>query len=120
MLSGSDRNYRLVRALNGRRALALMHERHPDVVLLDLIMPDMDGYAVLKAKAQDPAICDIPVIAISAQDPLQGAAGSEWLVISRGGGLGQRDLLQAILGISQMLAGSQRRGDATPQQSPRG
>jgi signal transduction histidine kinase/CheY-like chemotaxis protein len=118
MLHGSGRGYRLVRALNGRRALALMHERRPDVVLLDLIMPDMDGYAVLEAKAEDPDIRDIPVIAISAQDPLQGAVGSEWLALSRGGGLGQRDLLQCILGVSQMLAGSQQRIDvALPQNS---
>ncbi|MBC7235737.1 MAG: hybrid sensor histidine kinase/response regulator [Chloroflexi bacterium] len=114
ILHGAGRGYHVVRALNGQRALALMRERRPDVVLLDLLMPEMDGYAVLREKAVDPEICNIPVIAVSAQDPSQDPSGSEALVISREGGLGQRELVQCILGFSQILAGPQDRA-ASPE-----
>ena len=56
MLSSSERGYRLMQATSGERALDLMRERQPDVVLLDLIMPRMDGFQILQAKSQDPAI----------------------------------------------------------------
>ena len=59
-------------AEHGRRALELV-ARHPyDLVLLDVLMPELDGYAVLDALKGDPATRDIPVIMISALDELPG------------------------------------------------
>jgi signal transduction histidine kinase len=59
--------YRVATAKDGKKALAFMKERPPDVVLLDLMMPEMDGFAVLKQIASDPAMCQIPVIVVSAK-----------------------------------------------------
>jgi len=39
-----------------------------DMVLLDLMMPEMDGYAVLAAMKDDPKLSEIPVVVMSAQD----------------------------------------------------
>jgi CheY-like chemotaxis protein len=44
-------------------------ERHPDVVLLDLMLPGMDGYDVMSAMQKRKDLCDIPVIVVSASVP---------------------------------------------------
>jgi len=59
-------------AENGRRALELVAQRPFDLVLLDVLMPELDGYAVLDALKGSPATRDIPVIMISALDELEG------------------------------------------------
>lgn len=53
-------------AYNGREALQRMREQRPDLVLLDLGMPVMDGQAVLDRMASDPDLVTVPVIVISA------------------------------------------------------
>ena len=52
-------------ASNGEEGLARMKSFIPDLVLLDLIMPKMDGFAVLTARSQDPILSKIPVIVFS-------------------------------------------------------
>jgi len=54
-------------AYNGREALTLLREQQPDLVLLDLMMPEVDGRALLAQMATDPALAAIPVILISAR-----------------------------------------------------
>lgn len=58
-------------AENGREAIEKMRAAMPDVVLLDIVMPEMDGYAVLDEMKSDSELKDIPVIMISAVDELQ-------------------------------------------------
>jgi sigma-B regulation protein RsbU (phosphoserine phosphatase) len=53
-------------AENGRRALEMIRAEEFDLVLLDIMMPEMDGYQVLKEMMDDPALKHIPVIMISA------------------------------------------------------
>jgi len=57
-------------AANGREALALLADRPVDVVLLDLVMPQMDGYETLAAIKADAALRHLPVIVISGVDEL--------------------------------------------------
>jgi PAS domain S-box-containing protein len=52
-------------AYNGREALALVREVSPDLILLDVKMPDMDGYEVIRKLRQEQATRDIPVIIIT-------------------------------------------------------
>jgi CheY-like chemotaxis protein len=62
--------HRTEQATNGREALDLLGHRAVDVVLLDLVMPEMDGYAVLAAIKADEALRHLPVIVISGVDEL--------------------------------------------------
>ncbi|MGC9333203.1 MAG: response regulator [Anaerolineae bacterium] len=58
--------YEVIGAEGGVKGLAAMRDEKPDLILLDLMMPEMDGAEVLLRKKQDPAIRDIPVIALTA------------------------------------------------------
>jgi CheY-like chemotaxis protein len=67
--------YDFLEAPNGRDALDLMRAEHPDVVVLDLMMPIVSGWEVLEERASEPALKKIPVIIVSAnRDPEVGAA----------------------------------------------
>jgi CheY-like chemotaxis protein len=62
--------YDFLEAPNGRDALDSMKSEHPDVVVLDLMMPVLSGWDVLRERADDPNLKQIPVIIISAnRDP---------------------------------------------------
>lgn len=65
-----------VRAVNsGARALRAMHSgARPDIVLLDIMMPEMDGYEVIQQFKADPATADIPVIFITAMTATENEA----------------------------------------------
>jgi CheY-like chemotaxis protein len=52
---------------NGLEALAILHRERVDLVLLDLMMPEMDGFAVLEAMREREATRDIPVIVVTGQ-----------------------------------------------------
>jgi CheY-like chemotaxis protein len=58
--------YEVIGADGGAQGLELMRQEQPDLVLLDLMMPEMDGAEVLLRKGRDEAIRDIPVIALTA------------------------------------------------------
>lgn len=57
--------YRSMSAVNGPEALRKAREAAPDLVLLDIIMPEMDGFAVCKAMRSDPALQHIPIIIVT-------------------------------------------------------
>lgn len=55
-------------ALDGTEGLTMMRERRPDVVLLDLMLPDMAGWKVYQAMQDDPVLQHVPVIVVTAQN----------------------------------------------------
>jgi two-component system alkaline phosphatase synthesis response regulator PhoP/two-component system response regulator VicR len=66
-----ERNgFKVVTAADGREALEKLETMHPDLVVLDVMMPFVDGFEVLKRMKQDPLTSDIPVImlTVKAQD----------------------------------------------------
>lgn len=115
MLASGERSYDILQARNGQRALSLLRQRRPDVMLLDLIMPKMDGFQVLQEKSQDPTIRDIPVIVISARDPANGPVVSTTMTVGCSGGISVRNLLACIRAVSEILSpSSQSVGQAQP------
>ncbi|MFM7603082.1 MAG: PleD family two-component system response regulator [Pseudanabaena sp.] len=60
------RDFNLSMAANGREALSMIQANLYDLILLDIMMPEIDGYAVLKYLKKDSLLRDIPVIMISA------------------------------------------------------
>ena len=59
--------HQVLRARNGREALAQMQQQRPDLVLLDLMMPELDGFGVLEAMREKESTRDIPVIVLTGQ-----------------------------------------------------
>ncbi len=63
-----SRQSRLLVAKNGETALNISRKTHPDLILLDIMMPGMDGYEVIRQLKDAPDTADIPVIFLSALD----------------------------------------------------
>lgn len=62
--------YHILTAGNGREALACLDRHSVNLVLSDIVMPEMDGFELLKAVRADDMLCHIPFILLSAQDSL--------------------------------------------------
>jgi len=60
--------YLVSSAADGRQALLEAHAHRPDVILLDLMMPVMDGWQFRAAQLEDPDLAGVPVVVISAFD----------------------------------------------------
>jgi response regulator RpfG family c-di-GMP phosphodiesterase len=58
-------DYEILLADNGKMALELAETRRPDVILLDIVMPKMDGYEVFRRILDNPQLCDTPVLFIT-------------------------------------------------------
>ena len=68
LLPSLQPNYEVSIATNGAQALKLATEQQPDLIILDIIMPKMDGYEVCRRLKEDENTRDIPVIFITAKD----------------------------------------------------
>ncbi len=61
--------YQVVDACDGAEALAKARAYHPELVLLDLMMPRMDGWEFRRVQKHDPEVSGIPVVVLSAMGP---------------------------------------------------
>ena len=67
--------YQIETVANGREALDYLTDApRPDVILLDLMMPIMDGWEFRRRQQSDPALADVPVIVLTALDQAQARA----------------------------------------------
>lgn len=57
--------YEVLTATDGEEALKIIKEKHPDFILLDLILPSVDGFDVLKAVKKNPKTKSIPIILLT-------------------------------------------------------
>jgi len=64
----SQGDYTLFEAVDGKQGLELINREHPDLIILDLMMPEMDGFAVLDALKANPETAHIPVIVSTAKE----------------------------------------------------
>jgi two-component system phosphate regulon response regulator PhoB len=110
MLSGLG--YDVMTALDGPNALEQIAARHPDCILLDIMMPSMSGLEVLTRLKNDPATTAIPVIMLTAKsqddDVLTGyKEGAEYYITKP---CTSRDLVYGI----RLVLGKHRASDAAP------
>jgi CheY-like chemotaxis protein len=70
-----EAGYQVIEARDGREALAELRRTRPGLVLLDVMMPDMDGYQFRAEQRATPDLADVPVVILSAGRPP--ARGSE-------------------------------------------
>ncbi len=64
----SQGDFEIFEATNGREALEIVNQERPDLVILDLMMPEVDGFAVLDALRSKPETANIPVIVATAKE----------------------------------------------------
>src|SRR5438270_8989204 len=63
LLSATD--YEITEAISGEQALAAVAKRRPDLILMDIQLPIMDGYEATRRIKADPALRSIPIIAVT-------------------------------------------------------
>jgi len=111
VLSATPEGYRVWRATSGARALEVVRERHPDLVVLDLIMPAPDGTQVLREIKADAVTADIPVIVLSSRDPAHSAHLGNTVVVNRGRDMTARELLALVEAVSVALTPERQSSD---------
>jgi CheY-like chemotaxis protein len=119
-LTAMPRPYRILRAFSGAQALALIKATPPDVVLLDLVMPEMDGIETLAAMRTLTHPRRVPVVVISGRDQVDGQIALETPISLRC----QRPLAMAtgvrLLGAMLDAVAADYLEDAAPRESPPG
>ena len=108
MLLTSFPNITVLTAGDGQGALAILREQLPDLLLLDVVLPDMDGWKLLDIKIADPAVRDIPVIMVSAQDLQNRPPNSPLLVAAMPEGISINKLLRCWQMVSRCLLQPER------------
>lgn len=104
-LASAGRGYRVLEANHGAGALEMLRTRRPDMVLLDLGLPDQDGYEILRQKNSDPGLEQIPVVVMSARDPQGGPIVAGRLRVELVGGLSLRDIAECAVALSGAFGG---------------
>jgi len=89
-------------AETGLEALARIDERRPDLVLLDLQMPDMNGWEFLKRLRAEPALADIPVVVMSAAHHIEAEALDVQAIFAK-----PFDLDELLDAVDELLAARQ-------------
>ncbi|MBC7225968.1 MAG: GAF domain-containing protein [Thermoflexales bacterium] len=64
----TQEGYEVMEAASGQEAILLVHQRRPHIIILDLLMPEMDGFAVLEALKADESTRAIPIIVVTAKE----------------------------------------------------
>jgi adenylate cyclase len=90
------KGYRTCTAASGAEALAVLAAERPDLVLLDVMMPGMSGYEVCQAIRADPAQAMLPVVLVTALDPVEERA--------KGLDAGADDFLSKPVSQAELLA----------------
>jgi len=68
-------DYQVIEASNGMEAIEKTRSEQPDLILLDLMMPGMDGIEVCKVLKEDPSTGDIPIIMLTAKGDIEDKIG---------------------------------------------
>lgn len=114
MLNSFGRNYRVLTTNEGQQALHILREERPAILLLDLVMPDPDGFQLLQEKGRDPTIRDIPVVILSAKDPFDQPTATKALIITRESGLAVPQLLTCLEALCGALAPTREPASPAP------
>jgi two-component system phosphate regulon response regulator PhoB len=100
----ADPAYHILEATDGNQALTMARTEHPDLLVLDWMMPGISGLAVVQALRQDPATADMPIVMLTAKgqdtDRAQGQAlGVQAYLVKPFSPLELLEKVQTILGM---------------------
>ena len=96
MVRSSLRRSQVWLAGSGEEALAITREKRPDLILLDLVMPGIDGYGVLRALRSSETLKDVPVVVITAHERQSELLTAGLVGVTRQGGLSAGELMQCV------------------------
>jgi CheY-like chemotaxis protein len=105
ILALTRQDFQIRRTFEGEEGLSAMRQQRPDLVLLDLIMPGLDGFQVLEKMRQDSILADIPVIVLTASSFAEDALAQHGnqVVIRHLGGLKTGDVLRCLSAVVEIL-----------------
>jgi CheY-like chemotaxis protein len=105
ILETTGRAFDVRYAHNGEDGLRAMRTRRPDLILMDLIMPGLDGFQVLEEMRQEPVLADIPVILLTATSFVDDALTqrNNRIVVSRPDGLQLHEILRCLQAVIDVL-----------------
>lgn len=118
MLTSARRGYRVLRASNGIEGLAMLNQQPIDLILLDFLMPEMDGYEFLMEKNGNPDWASIPVLMISARDTREQPSTSPTLSVLKNGGLSVQQVIACIEALGAILSPLRPSVESTPLTEP--
>ena len=98
--------YDVITALHGMEGLRKAKQEKPDVIVLDIVMPEMNGYVVGKELKQDPETADIPIIFLSARgntDEKKGPTANGLKEIEKAFECGANDFLNKPVKANDLL-----------------
>lgn len=114
--------YEVTTASNGREALEAVRAHHPDLIVTDVMMPEVDGFEVLRSLKADEATSSIPIVMLTAKvedaDVMQGWQSGADLYLTKPFNL--RELLvfvERILGASEGAQAGEKVYELTPDAS---
>lgn len=113
ILASNGENVRVLRAGDGQEALEILSHEKVDLILLDMVMPRMDGLQFLQERENLPNVRDIPVILISGRDREGQPIASNALAITRGGGLSASQLMACLNALLNVLSPLEEQNDST-------
>jgi threonine synthase len=108
------KQYRVFQAEDGLDGLSQAKERLPDLIIMDLMMPNLDGFGVLEALKMDPRTQNIPVIVVSAKDLTatdRARLRGNIEAIYQKGSLPPRSFVEQVVGVLEQKTG---RGGSVP------
>jgi signal transduction histidine kinase/CheY-like chemotaxis protein len=106
MVRTADRSYTVWQAASATEALALLAHRRPDAILLDVLLPDMDGPRLLERIRTIETLQETPIFFVTAQDASGSPLVASFLDITHRGGLSADELLRSIRAIGEAFRGA--------------
>ena len=95
-------DYTVFEVHDGNDALEFIREHIPTVIILDLMLPNKNGFEILKELKQDPALCRIPVLMLTAKGQIQDRINAEQLKVDAfiTKPFSNRDVIDCIAGLT--------------------
>jgi len=105
ILEAGDKSLDVRHASDGEECLKTMRERPPDLLLLDLVMPQLDGFSVMAEMRQDPELADVAVVLLTATSFAETALmqRDSSIAIRRPGGLSPNEVLRCLQAVIAVL-----------------
>jgi CheY-like chemotaxis protein len=107
--------YQVLKATDGQQGIDMARMEHPGLVIVDLLMPEMDGFAVVEQLREDPATADTPIVILTSRS--MDRADRERLNghishLARKGAFNHKEFIELVRGLCPLPEGSRaRRGD---------